>query len=59
MATTITSKPMAISFFSLQWLKCSQPTKIPAVQEAHLEEEDADQGECADSEDPDGIEGIN
>ena len=53
-----TSKPKAISFFPLQKLKGSQPTKTPAVQVAHLEEESADKEECADSEDPDGIKDI-
>ena len=53
-----TSKPMAMNFFPLQKLKGSQPTKTPAVWVAHLEEEEPDKEECADSEDPDGIEGI-
>ena len=52
------SKPKAMSLFPLRKLKGSQPTKTPAVQVAHLEEEDADKEECADSEDPDGIRGI-
>ena len=47
-----TSKRKAMSFFPLWMLKGGQPTKIPAVQVAHLEEE------SADSEDPDGTEGI-
>ena len=51
-------KPKAISFFPLRKLKGSQPTKTPAVWVVHLEEEDADNEECADSEDPDVIEGI-
>ena len=40
-----TSKPKAISFFPLQKLKGSQPTKTPAVQVVHLEEENADKEE--------------
>ena len=47
-----------MSFFPLRKLKGSSPTKTPAVQVAHLEEEDADKEECADSKDPDGIKGI-
>ena len=40
-------------------LQDSQPTiRTPAVQVAHLEEESTDKEECADSEDPDGIEGV-
>ena len=54
----ITSKPKAISFFPLQKLKGSQPTKTPAVQVAHLEEENADKEECTDRKDPDGTEGV-
>ena len=57
-ATTTTSKPTAMSFFPLQKLKGSQATKTPAVWVAHLEEEDTDKEECADSEDPEGIEDI-
>ena len=53
-ATSTMSKPTAMSFFPLQKLKSSQPTRTPAVQVAHLEE-DADKEECADGEDPDGI----
>ena len=52
------SKPKAMSFFPLWKLKGSLPTKNPAVQVAHLEEENTDKEECTDSEDPDGIEGI-
>ena len=54
----MTSKSKTMSFFPLRKLKGNQPTKTPAVQVAHLEEEDADEEECADSEDPDGIQGI-
>ena len=57
-ATATTSKPMAMSVFPLWKLKGSQPTRAPAVQVAHLEEEDADKEECTDSEDPDGIQGV-
>ena len=53
-----TSKPTAMSFFPLQKLKGSQPTKTPTVQVAHLEEEGADKEECTDIEDPDGMEGV-
>ena len=51
-----TSKPKAMSFFLLQKLKGTQPTKTPAVQVVHLEEEDAGKEGGAESEDPDGIE---
>ena len=47
-----------MSFFPLWKLKGSQPTKTTAVWVAHLEEESTDKEECADSEDPDGIEVI-
>ena len=47
-----------MSFFLLQKLKDSQPTKTPTVWVAHLEEEDADKEECTDNKDPDGMEGI-
>ena len=53
-----TSKPKMMNFFPLWKLKGSQPTKAPAVWVSHLEEEMANKEECADSEDPDGIEGI-
>ena len=33
------SKPKVMSFFPLQKLKGTQPTKTPAVRVAHLEEE--------------------
>ena len=45
-----------MSFFPLRNLKGTQPTKTPAVQLAHLEEEAADDEEGADSEDPDGLD---
>ena len=53
-----TSKPKAMSFFSLQKLKGTQPAKTPAVWVVHLEKESADKEEGAESEDPDGIKGI-
>ena len=46
------------SFFPLRRLKETQPTKTPAVQLAHLEEEAADNEEGAESEDPDGLDGM-
>ena len=52
------SKPKATSFFPLSKLKGTQPTKTPAVQLAHLEEEATDNEESAKSEDPDGINGM-
>ena len=55
---TTTSKPVAMSFFPLWKLMGSQPTKTPTVHVAHLEEEDTGKEECADSEDPEGMEGI-
>ena len=53
-----TSKPEAMSFFPLQKLKGTQPTKTPAVHVAHLEEEGSDKEGGAESEDPNGIEGV-
>ena len=47
-----------MSFFPLQKLKGTQPTKTPAVWVAHLEEKSTDKEEGAESEDPDGIKGI-
>ena len=47
-----------MSFFPLWKLKGTQPTMTPAVWVAHLEEEDAGKEECADSEDPDSMEGV-
>ena len=52
------SKPKATSFFPLQKLKGSQPTKTSVVWVAHLEEENGDKEECTDSKDPDGIKGM-
>ena len=53
-----TSKPKAMSIFSLQKLKGTKPARIPALWVAHLEEESADKEEGAESEDPDGIKVI-
>ena len=55
---TMLAKPKEMSFFPLRKLKGSWPTKTPAVWVAHLEEEDADKEEYADSKDSDDIEGI-
>ena len=52
------AKPKVMSFFPLRRLKGTQPTKTPAVQLAHLEEEAADDEEGADREDPDGLDGV-
>ena len=58
-ATATTSKPTAMSFFPLQKLKGTQPTRTTAVWVAHLEEVWCWwRGVCMDSEDPDGIKGI-
>ena len=53
------AKPKVISFFPLRKLKGTQPTKTPAVWLAHLKEETADDEEGTDSEDPDGLDGMN
>ena len=53
-----TSKPKAMSFFPLRKLKGTQPARTPAVKVAHLEEEGTNKEEGAESEDPNGIEGI-
>ena len=47
-----------MSFFPLQKLKVTQPTKTPAVWVAHLEEESTDTEEGIESKDPNGIKGI-
>ena len=39
-------------------LKGTQPIKTPAVHLAHLEEKAADDEEGAESEDPDGLDGM-
>ena len=58
MPATSISKPKVMSFFPLWKLKGSQPAMTPSTQVAGLEEESANQGECAEGEEPDGIEGI-
>ena len=58
-ATDGPSKPRATSFFLLRKLKGSQPfTKKPAICLAQLEEGTED-GEDLESDDPDGIDGVN
>ena len=50
------SKLRATSFFPLRKLKGNQPfMKKPAMHLTQLEEEDADDGECSEGDDPDGI----
>ena len=52
-------KPRTTSFFPLRRLKGNQPLlKKPAVHLAHLEEEDAGDGEDPESDDPGRIEGV-
>ena len=54
------SKPRATSFFPLRKLKGSQLfTKKPAVCLAQLEVEGAEDGEDPESNNPDGINGVN
>ena len=52
------SKPKATSFFCLQKLKGTQPTKTPTIRVAHLEEEGSDEEVGTENEDPDGIDGM-
>ena len=52
--TNNTSKPKAMSFFPLQKLKGTQPTKTPAVRVTHLEEEGSNEELGTESEDPNG-----
>ena len=53
------SKPRTNSFFPLRKLKGNQPlSKKPTICLAHLEEDDADDGEDPVSNDPGGIEGL-
>ena len=60
LATDGPSKQRATSFFPLRKLKGSQPfTKKPAICLAQLEEEGAEDGEDLESDDPDGIDGVN
>ena len=59
-ATGGPSKPRATSFFPLRKLKGSQPfTKKPAIHLAQLEEEGTEDGKDLESDDPDGIDGVN
>ena len=59
-ATDGPSKPRATSFFPFRKLKGSQLfTKKTAVCLAQLEEEGAEDGEDPESNDPDGIDGVN
>ena len=59
-ATYGPSKLRATSFFPLRKLKGSQPfTKKPTICLAQLEEEGAKDGENPESNDPDGIKGVN
>ena len=51
------TKPKVMSFFPLQKLKGSQPVKTPTEWGAHLEEDSTDK-ESAESDDPNGIEGV-
>ena len=52
------SKPKVMTFFPLWKLIGSQLTATPSAWVAHLEKESTNKGECNDSEDPGGIEGI-
>ena len=52
------SKLKVMSFFPLQKLKGTQPTRTPAVWLAHLEEKSTNKEGGTESEDPDGIEGV-
>ena len=53
------SKPRTTSFFPLRKLKGNQPpSKKPTVHLAQLEEEDADDGNNAESDGPNGLEGV-
>ena len=53
-----TSKPKATSFFPLQNLKGTEPTKTPAVHMAHLGEEGSDKEGGTESEDLSDIKGV-
>ena len=52
------SKPKATSFFPLQKLKGTQPTKIPAIRAVHVEREGYEEEVGIENEDPDGIDGM-
>ena len=56
LTTNNMAKPKVMSFFPLQKLKGTQPTKTPAVCVVHLEEEDSNKEGGTESEDPNGIE---
>ena len=59
-ATDGPSKLRATSFFPLRKLKGSQPfTKKPAICLAQFEEEGTEDGEDLESDNPDGINGVN
>ena len=51
-------QPKAMSFFSLQNLKGTQPIKTLAVWVVHLEEDSGDKEESAKSDNPNGIKGV-
>ena len=52
------SKPKATSFFPLQKLKRTQPTKVPAIRVVHVEEEGSKEEAGVERKDPDGIDDI-
>ena len=52
------TKPKVMSFFPLWKLKGTQPVKTPAVWVAHLDKDGTDKEEGAESNDPNGIEGM-
>ena len=53
------SNPRTTSFFPLRKLKGNQPlSRNPTICLVHLEEEDADDGDDAESDDPGGIERV-
>ena len=56
--TNKVSKPKVTSFFPLQKLKDTQPTKTPAVRAVHDEEEGSAEEAGTESKDPDGIKGV-
>ena len=52
------TKAKGIAFFPLQKLKGTQPVKTPEVWVAHLEQDDTDKEESAESDNPYGTEGV-
>ena len=56
--TNKASKPKVMSFFPLQNLKGTQPTKTPAIIAVDLEEEGSDEEVGTKSKDPDGLDGM-